>query len=364
MMLGQLRSKVFGQPSGFRIALFAAALLVFLAICVRAQTGATVTVRPIESPSPQVLILVDGKPVELESAQLQRGMQVMVWLRDLEKLGWGTVESPSPNRVVFKGNGVTLSFTKGEGVAMVNSLSVQLPINTYLRDGRLMVPLSFVAKALGYGYECVERPVAMITTTPPKIESPVLNTLQGTVTYNGKGVDGIIVRAVDPKFRVIKNAVARTDPNGDYKIDGLPDGIYMAYVYTGDNPGYFNRASSPVEAKGGGVFEVPPIRLGKVISPIKPKPGSTVRLTQSGYLSFAWTPCEDVITYKITIKKRGTDKIVFRLTTTKPSADVSTAVFLPGASYEIEITAENANGEFLGGTAGTGSKPWTFSTTK
>lgn len=326
-----------------------------------AQTSATVTVRPFDSPGSRVLILVDGKPVEIESAQLQRGMHVMVWIRDLEKLGWGTVESPTPDRFVFKGNGVTLSFAKGEGTAMVNSLAVQLPINTYLRDGKLMVPLSFVAKALGFDYECIEMPVAMITTAPPKTQPTPLNTLQGLVTYNSKGVGGILVRAVDPQFRVIKNAVAKTDPNGDYKIEGLPDGVYLAYVYTGDNPGYFNRASSPVEAKGGGVFLVSEIRLGKVISPIKPRPGSSVAASANGFISLAWTPCEDAVKYKVAIRKKGTSKDVFQTYTANASTEVPTSILTPGSTYEIQITAENENGEFLGGTVGTGGKPWTFS---
>ncbi|MDH7601941.1 MAG: fibronectin type III domain-containing protein [Armatimonadota bacterium] len=329
-----------------------------------AQTGPTVTVKPVESSSPRVLILVDGKPVEIESAHLQRGMHVMVWVRDLEKLGWGTVESPTPDRFVFKGGGVTLSFTKGEGTAMINSLTVQLPINTYVRDGKLMVPLSFVAKALGFNYECIERPVAMITTAPQKTARAALNTLQGVVTYNGKGVGGIVVRAVDPQFRVIKNAVAKTDPNGDYKIEGLPDGVYLAYVYTGDNPGYFNRASSPVEARGGGVFEVPPIRLGKVISPINPKPGTSIRAAQNGHVSFAWTPCEDAARYRVTIRRRGSSTADFQTSTAKPSVEVPVSMLKPGTAYEIQITAENESCEFLGGTAGTGGKPWTFSVTR
>ena len=97
----------------------------------------------------------------------------------------------SPDQIVFKGKSVTLSFTKGQSVAMVNSLPVKLPVDTYTREGRLMVPLSFVAKALGYDYECVQKAVATIMTNPVKPESPKLtNTLDGMVIYNGEGVAG------------------------------------------------------------------------------------------------------------------------------------------------------------------------------
>ncbi|MCX8053131.1 MAG: stalk domain-containing protein, partial [Armatimonadetes bacterium] len=215
-----------------KIAISSALLCMLLCQIVVAQTEPTVTVRPIDSPRHSVLVILDGKLVELESAQIQRGLQVMVWLRDLEKLGWGTVESSSPERVTFRGKGVTLTFTKGQGIALINSLAVNLPINVYLREGKLMVPLSFVAKALGFDYQCIERPVVTITTELTKSVAKRTNTLQGTVTYNGSGIEGVIVRAVGPDFTVIKNAVARTDPNGEYKIEGLADGTYLAYVYT------------------------------------------------------------------------------------------------------------------------------------
>ncbi|MGC8861369.1 MAG: stalk domain-containing protein [Armatimonadota bacterium] len=355
------------QPTSCRIRLTAALILAaigLLASAVFGQTGPTVTVRPADSPSSGVLLIVDGKLVELESAQMQRGMQVMVWVRDLEKLGWGTVEASSPDRVTFRGKGVTLSFTKDQGVAMVNSLAVQLPINVYLRDGRLMVPLSFVAKALGFDYQCQERPVATIVTEPPKTPARTYNTLQGVVTYNGAGVGGVIVRAVDPDFTVIRNAVARTDPNGDYKIEGLPDGTYMAYVYIGDNPAYFNRASGAVEVKGGGVFQVPPIALGRVLLPVRPKPGSELGPAPKGTIGFAWTTCDGASVYKLTIRKRGSDKPIYEVTTPKAAAEVRASLFTPGATYEAEVRAENEKGEFLGGTAGPGGKPWTFSASR
>ena len=340
----------------------APALLALLASLAFAQTEPSVTVRPVGAPAPDVLLLVDGKTVEVESIQVQRGLQVMVWLRDLERLGWGTVESSSPDRVMFRGKGVTLSFTKGQGVAMVNSLVVQLPINVYLRDGKLMVPLSFVAKALGFQYDCTERPVATVITEPPKPASKLTNTLQGTVTYNGSGVAGVIVRAVDPEFTVIKNAAARTDANGEYKIEDLADGTYMAYVYTGDNPAYFNRASSPIEARGGAVFQVQPMAVGKVLLPVKPKSGSELGPAQKGLAAIAWTACDQVAVYKLTIRKRGSEKVIYEVSTPKPDVSVPASLFVKGTAYEVQVRAENEKGEFIGGTAGPGGTPWTFST--
>jgi hypothetical protein len=107
---------------------------------------------------------MDGKVVEVGSLHLQRGQQVMVWIRDLEKLGWGTIETPQPDRISLKAKSVTLTFIKGQGVALVNSLAVRLPIDTYMRAGQFMVPLSFVAKALGYQFDLAVKPVVTIGT--------------------------------------------------------------------------------------------------------------------------------------------------------------------------------------------------------
>ncbi len=138
---------------------------------------------------PGALLIVDGRIIEAESLQMVRGEQVMVGLRDLEKLGWGVVSTGLPDEIIFKAKGVTLSFTKGQSVAMVNSLPVKLMADVYTHDGRLMVPLSFVAKALGYNYECVDRPVATIITNPVKPARKAGNSVRGVVIYNGLGVD-------------------------------------------------------------------------------------------------------------------------------------------------------------------------------
>ncbi len=345
-------------PSTLRAFAFAiCALLCTGAFC---QTEPAVTVRPAEPSGPEVLLLVDGKLVEIESAHVQRGMQVMVWLRDLERLGWGTIEASSPDRVTFTGKGVTLSFSKGQGVALINSLAVNLPINVYLREDKLMVPLSFVAKALGFDYQCVERPVATILTEPPKPVARTTNTLQGTVTYNGSGVGGVIVRAVDADYTVVKNAAAKTDAKGNYRIEGLPDGTYRAYVYAGDNPAYFNRDSEPIELKGGSVLQVRPISLGRVLLPTKPKPGSELEPAQKGMIGFSWTACEGAAAYKLTITRKGGQKAIYEVSTPQPSVSVPASLFALGTTYEAQVSAANASGDYVGGTAGPGGTPWTF----
>lgn len=308
---------------------------------------------------------MDGKVVEVGSLQIQRGQQVMVWIRDLEKLGWGTIETPQPDRVALKAKSVTLTFIKGQGVALVNSLAVRLPIDTYMRDGQFMVPLSFVAKALGYQFDLAIKPVVTIGTAPPVTEtSAAENSIRGRVTCNGAGVPGITVRAVDANFTVIGDTVAKTDAQGEYTITGLPDGEAMAYVYTGDNPSFFNRASKPVRLKGGQEFQVEPLALGRIITPVTPKPRAQNVSLSNDTVSFAWKSIDGAEKYRFVIREPRSGKSVFSTENKKPEAKVSANALRAGVNYEAEVTAMNAGGEFIGGTAGEGGTAWTFKTVR
>lgn len=328
--------------------------------CVQAQTQPVIQVIPVTSPAVPVLLVVDGKLVQAESITVtSRGQQVMVWLRDLEKLGWGIITSTG-GHTVFQNDKVSLTFIKGEGTAMVNSLTVQLPIDTYLRDGRLMVPLSFVAKSLGYSYDFAYKPVVSISTTPPP--APVItasNMIKGQVLYGGNGIGGIVVRAADAKFNSVKDAVATTDASGVYQISDLPDGSYMAYVYVADNPKFFNRTSELVHLSKGRVVQLQPISLGRILKPEIPKAGTNVN-PKAGHIEIAWTSCYGADWYKLEIKEIGTGQVVISMKSSKASASVSASKFTTGAAYEVQVMAFDTAGDFLGGTAGAGSTPWAF----
>jgi hypothetical protein len=311
-----------------------------------------------ESPG-DVIVLVDGKLVNAEYVEMQRGSQVMIWLRELEKLGWGAIEIGAGDEVRFKGRGVTLIFTKGQGVAKVNSLAVRLPIDTYSRDGKLMVPLSFVAKALGFEYETAPKTVVTIKTSPP----PRVNSISGKVLCLDKGVPGVLVRAADAEFTVVKGVMGKTDTDGSFVLSPLPDGKLMAYVYTGDNPLYFNRASEVVELKGGQEAEVKPIVLGRILAPLHPKPSSKVSLAKP-HVEFSWTSCPGAATYNLHIGLVGKLVPDIDAVANKPSVNLDSSKFTVGLSYAVEVTALNAAGEFLGGTAGADGHTWTFTATK
>ena len=337
------------------LALAAAIIATSSAYC---QTPPRVEVRPVSVPLPKVIVMVDGKMVQAESIQLVRGQQVMVWLRDLEQLGWGRTEPGQPGQFVFKGDNVTLTFLKGQSVAKVNSLTVQLPVDTCIRDGKLMVPLSFVAKSLGYTYECEYKLIAAVTTSKSG-PSAGRNSIKGKVAYNGKAVGGIKVRAADPKFNAVPGATDVTDAEGMFEIGGLPDGDYVAYVYSGDNPRYVSRASSAHSVSGGLGVDVGTVTLIHAIVPSSPKSGGTARVSR-GNVNLSWSACEAATSYKLLITKQGSTQSVAQVTSTRTRAELPASKFRPDTVYEARVTAFDSAGKALGATSGSAPKEWTF----
>lgn len=355
--------KLIHQLLTSRSILIVVVLLIAISGCAIAQSQASVTVRPV-NPNQPVMLVVDGKVLEIDSVTMSpRGEQVMVWMRDLEKIGWGTIESGQPGEVIFRGKTVTLKFKKDQDIALVNSLVVKLPVDAYMIGARLMVPLSFVTKALGYDYDLSYKPVASINTSTIKAISQARNTIQGKVIYNGKGIRDIKVRAVDKAYNVVKNVWALTDMDGDYNLEGLPDGEFRAYVYVKDNPLYFNRASDAAMIKDGRTVEMKPISLGKVIIPASPGIGEIATIS-SGRIHFAWASCEGAASYELVVKKHGTDTVVAKTIVTKNEANLPISKLSAATTYDAQVSASNDDGEYLGGTVGAGGTPWIFSTPK
>jgi hypothetical protein len=292
-----------------------------------AQTTSTVEVRPIDSGPESALLLIDGKLAEISNIEVtSRGQQVMVWLREFEKLGWGTVVAgDSPEKMALKTKALTLTFSKGQDVALVNSLSVKLP-------------------------------VVSIVTSPPARN----NTIRGQLLYNDKGIGGIRVVLVDPDYNTVKGFSAVTDSNGNYMFDSVPDGKYLAYVWVGHNPDFFNRVSEELTLSGGATVVAKPISLGRIVQPVKPKVDEVVS-TPGGKIVFEWTPCPGATSYGLAVAQVGAKEPLISLETPKPRAEVVTKKLVPSVTYVADIEARDPNGRFLGGTVGAGGKMWTFS---
>ena len=98
-----------------------AAVLMVGAVGLAQARTSTARARALVEPTQPAMLMVDGKIVETDALDYKRE-QVMVWLRELENLGWGKISPGEGGEVLFQGNGVTLSFVKGQKIAKVNSL--------------------------------------------------------------------------------------------------------------------------------------------------------------------------------------------------------------------------------------------------
>ncbi len=326
-----------------------------------AQTRATATVTP-EQP---LLLIVDGKAIEADSLELKRGQQVMVWLRDLEKLGWGKSDiGTAPGEFIFRGkNNITLSFIKGQGVAKVNALAVDLSVNSYMKNGKLMVPLSFAAKSLGYTFDLAYKAVATVSTQPIKVKVEKTNSISGKVTYADRGVGGVLVRGVEKvgkEYAAVKNSTTRTAVDGSYKITGLPDGVWNAYVYIGDNPFYLSRVSEPVTVSNGQTAQIEPIILCRLITALSPQTDQKV-IPSNGKIDIRWAPCPNAVSYKLRVRQLGYTKDVMAIDCKTSNKQILASKLYPGLKYVIKVSAQDASGNELGVTAGSGGKPWLFS---
>lgn len=364
----QLLSSRFSNASGRipapKLTLIAPILLLILAStnALFAQTGPSATIRASVEPKQPVMLIIDGKIIQADSIEFRRGQQVMVRLRDLDGLGWGTTSmNPSGEYTFTNKSGQVLTFAKGSDLAKINELSVTMAVDTYLKDGKLMVPLSFVAKALGYEYDMQFMAVAEVITKPELMTKK--NSIEGVVTYAGRGIGGVIVRAVDSEFKPVKNMLAKTSDDGSFKITGLPDGNYMAYVYVGDNPQYFNRASEVVAVKNNLTCQVKNIPIGRILAVVNPKPESKITPSK-GRISVEWTNCPLSASYEVVIRKSDSLGEVYRGTSKKPTMLVPITAIKPGIKYEISVTAVDSTGDYLGGTVGAGGKAWSFQITK
>ncbi|MBO4547795.1 MAG: hypothetical protein J5758_01130, partial [Abditibacteriota bacterium] len=215
------------------------------------------------------VFMVDGKQAALDSAVIGEQGHVMAALRDLEALGWGKI-SVSGAETTFTDGKVTLSFAKNSRSAKLNSLSVTLPVSTYLSNSKLMVPVSFVAKSMGYGYETKKATVVNVTregtvtkvSAPPaaapaaqtaaapaqetKPSAPAVssgsnttgkNWFQGSVAYNGKRIKGVRLNLkTDPGAKAVKSAVS--DADGTFAFYNIPDGKYQISIDNKDNENY------------------------------------------------------------------------------------------------------------------------------
>lgn len=95
-------------------------------------------------------VYVDGRPLRLEAAPRVEQGRTLVPLRGVfEALGAQVTFDPATQTVVAVRAGRTVILRVGSPTARVNGKQVDLEVPARVRDGRTLVPLRFVAEALG-----------------------------------------------------------------------------------------------------------------------------------------------------------------------------------------------------------------------
>jgi len=296
---------------------------------------------------------------EAGSAQLrltlppvERDRTTLVWARDFAASSLALVTFDQPSRTVRLARGnVRLEMPLDARTVRLNDVAVQAPTPARLIGGRVMIPASFAAKALGLS------PVA-ITIRREFHGAPPPRMIQGRVLYAGRPLAGVVLRLVHADdFTFVPQLRASTDDKGRYSFAGVPDGAYRVYAYVGDNPGHFNRVTSRLDISGDSV-EAPDINMGRVIEARDPPAGAILSPTRE--FVFTWLPCPHAAGYLFSVTDSATNEETFSRITTEPHVAVDVTRMSAGRRYEWRVTATDAAGGFLGGSPGAGADPFTF----
>ncbi len=328
------------------------------------------------------LVVVDGALASVENAVIGEGGHVMVPLRDLETIGWGKVGF-SGGETTFTDGRVVLAFVKNSRSAKLNSLSVNLPVSTYLLNSRLMVPMSFVAKSLGYDYETKKATVVTVTkggetavkpSVPAEQKAPAAqpaqevkpsappassgvnttgkNWFQGAVAYNGKKIQGVkLTLKTDPGAKAVKTAVS--DRDGVFAFYNIPDGKYQIVIDNRDNENYKTLVLGGFSISGGAAK-----KLNKNINLVLALNNCSV--TKDGdYYVVKWSNVNNVKFYKLSTKCANAKAKTPVFTSTSNSVRIPASQLSKGQIYELKLIAVTAANLTIGQSNG---KNWVLST--
>ncbi len=79
---------------------------------------------------------------------------VMVPLQELaDAMAWSFTWDASTSIICVQGHGRIMQMTIGSRQALIDLLSVDMPVPPCIKDGSIMIPLSFISKSLGYYVE-------------------------------------------------------------------------------------------------------------------------------------------------------------------------------------------------------------------
>lgn len=335
-------------------------LVLIWALILPTQVGATVA----SAASKPVSIKINGQPARFTDALIRDG-NIMVRAEDIHTCGLADCSTTKAGPLIFSSQGVTITLTPGSRQATVNKLPFTMKQPTIKQSSHVMVPLEFVCKAFGYSYS--QRGAAVSISLPQPAPKPQggLNSITGRVTFAGTPLRGISLRLVnrDEGSGFVEGCEAKSDSHGAFKFASLPNGAYCVYAYIGDNPGYFNRMSEKTTLAGGSYSKVADIHMGRILSISNPKSGATVAPV-SGKISLSCSPCLTASGYRFTVIDSASKVAVAETTSAKPSVRIPMSDLVEGREYVWQVESLDAYGEFLGGSPGCGTEPWTFTVRK
>jgi hypothetical protein len=314
------------------------------------------------TPTPDTVFIVDGKKMDVTYPPKFTPDDVLVWVGDLVRFGWVSIESQGKGELVIKRESVTLGFQSGKTEVSINSLTIESNTAPKIISGRFFIPLAFTCRALGFKYGVRSALVIESETNPSHSSAATAigkNSIIGKVLYNGRPVAGIKVRAVTEKNVFVEGAIATTNNFGEYVLRDLPDGIFRPYVYVGDNTDYFNRIGELVLLADEASVDVRPINLGRILNPQFPMPQDEVTCSGSK-LKLSWSECPEAVKYRVTVEDVASSKTVFDVTVTEASAKVPVKLLATGRVYHWYVTVKGTNGAFIGGSPAGGKTLWTF----
>jgi hypothetical protein len=310
-------------------------------------------------------IAASGIVLVPEVAPIAVDDETLVWIRDLARIGLGTVRWQGATKsAVITRSGITVELPAAGGkaaiwIAQEKPTRRTLPHPPRLVNGKLMVPLRFICSALGVSVTLEElRAQGAALSSRDHPDPQASGAIKGMVCFAGHPAPGIVLRLVhdvDSTFLLDRRAVSGAD--GCYLFPGVSPGEYRVYCFAGDNPGFFNRETAAV-AVGKTRVTAATIALGRALGPVMPQPGERVPLADQ--ITLEWTACPEAVSYELSVVDRESGEEVVMRTLQHPQTTIPGRTFTLGRHYEWRVLALGAQRGFLGSTPGAGGVPWTF----
>ena len=342
-------------------------------------------------------ILINGEKKEFTKIDVKESDVVFVPLRDLQSLGLGTINQRDDGTIEFNTQKMTLIFTKNSDSVRMNSLALKLPMSTYLDNGKLMVPLSFIAKSLNGEYEQAEELIVTINDLPmptqkanktvatpvvtpvetPKeetvapaeepaetpaesdkiitpYESPELslNWFQGTVYSHSKKQTGVDIDLYDANNNLVQTTVSK---DGAFAFKNIEDGTYFIKITNEKNPSFktFKTDKFAIKDMQGSKIK----KSFNLLRAIKSNGCKPNEVNGQKCYMFTWNAIPDVANYKVTVSSANKKAIVAKYDKKVEKINIPISDISKGNTYGVKVEAFDKNGNRIGESVGHG---WTF----